>query len=224
MVDSGLMRVPRFSPGTGMTGLVTLNVTRDRAEQRRGRAGRVRAGVCYRLWTEAENPSHPEKAMPEILDADLAPLVLSSISWGALRREDLPWMTPPPAAAWDSALALLKQLGAVGADGRLTAKGERMARLAMHPRLASMAVECGGDDTACILAAIVEEGARTRETDIRRVMDEVREIAADVLERTLGEGITEWNQIKSNVKDALSKYLYSKTKRKPMILPVIMNV
>ena len=175
VVDSGLMRVPRFSPGTGMTGLVTLNVTRDRAEQRRGRAGRVRAGVCYRLWAEAENPSHPAKAMPEILDADLAPLVMSSVSWGALRREDLPWMTPPPAAAWDSALALLKQLGAVGADGRLTGKGERMARLAMHPRLASMAVECGGDDTACILAAIVEEGARTRETDIRRVMDEVRE-------------------------------------------------
>ena len=165
VVDSGLMRVPRFSPGTGMTGLVTLPLTRDRAEQRRGRAGRVCAGVCYRLWTEAADASHPAKMMPEIMDADLCSLVLSSAAWGALRRDDLPWMTTPPASAWDQAVGLLKLLGALDGDGRLTEKGTAMSRLPMHPRLANMLL-AGGDP---VYAAIIEEGSKSRETDIRYV-------------------------------------------------------
>ena len=165
VVDSGLMRVPRFSPATGMSGLVTLPLTLDRAEQRRGRAGRVRAGVCYRLWQQEGDASRPRRMMPEILDADLCSLVLTSCAWGALGREDLPWMTPPPASAWDQAVGLLKLLGALDSDGRLTPKGEQMARLPMHPRLANMII--GGGDP--LLAAILEEGSRTRETDIRYV-------------------------------------------------------
>ena len=174
VIDSGLMRVPRFSPGTGMTGLVTLPLTRDRAEQRRGRAGRVRAGVCYRLWAEGADASRPERMSPEILDADLAPLVLTSAAWGAVRRTDLPWMTPPPASAWERSAELLRMLGALEPDGRLTPKGGRMAKLPMHPRLANMCLEHGGE-TAALLAAALEEGAKTRETDIRKVVDEVRE-------------------------------------------------
>ncbi len=176
VIDSGLMRVPRFSPGTGMSGLVTLPLTRDRAEQRRGRAGRIMPGVCYRLWEEGTDRQRPEKMTPEILDADLASLVLTSAAWGAVRREDLPWMTPPPASSWDQAVSLLKMLGALDADGRLTAKGEEMAKLPMHPRLANMVI--GGRssaDAAAVLAAIVEEGGKSRETDIRKILDEVHE-------------------------------------------------
>ena len=165
VIDSGLMRVPRFSPSTGMSGLVTLPLTQDRAEQRRGRAGRVRAGVCYRLWTEGQQQSRPKRMMPEILETDLCSLVLTSAAWGALGREDLPWMTPPAASLWDQAVGLLKLLGALGKDGRLTPKGERMAKMPMHPRLANMLI--GGGDP--MLAAIVEEGAKSRETDIRYV-------------------------------------------------------
>jgi ATP-dependent helicase HrpB len=168
VIDSGLMRVPRFSPGTGMTGLVTLPLTRDRAEQRRGRAGRVQAGVCYRLWSEANDASRPAKMMPEILDADLCSLVLTSAAWGAVRREDLPWMTPPPASAWDQASGLLKMLGALDERGNLTKKGEAMAKLPMHPRLANMMLAARGE-RAALLAAVVEEGGRSRETDIRYV-------------------------------------------------------
>ena len=183
VIDSGLMRIPRFSPSTGMSGLVTLPLSRDRAEQRRGRAGRVRPGVCYRLWTEGGDLSRPPKMTPEMLDADLASLVLSSAAWGALRRDDLPWLTPPPAASWEQASGLLRQLGALDADGRLTWKGEQMARLPMHPRLANMIL--GGGDP--ILAAILEEGARGRETDIRYVprTGRVRELA----KRFAGRGI-----------------------------------
>ena len=165
VIDSGLMRVPRFSPSTGMSGLVTLPLTQDRAEQRRGRAGRVRAGVCYRLWTEGQQQSRPKKMMPEILEADLCSLVLTSIAWGALGCFDLPWLTPPAASAWDQAVGLLKLLGALGKDGRLTPKGEKMAKMPMHPRLANMIL--GGGDP--MLAAIIEEGSKCRETDIRYV-------------------------------------------------------
>ena len=173
VIDSGLMRVPRFSPTTGMSGLVTLPLTQDRSEQRRGRAGRVSAGVCYRLWTEGEQASRPKRMMPEILDADLCQLVLTSAAWGALGREDLPWMTPPAASLWDQAEGLLKLLGALDSGGRLTSKGERMAKLPMHPRLANMCLS--GLNDAGLLAAVIEEGGRSRETDIRKIIDEVRE-------------------------------------------------
>ena len=165
VIDSGLMRVPRFSPSTGMSGLVTLPLTQDRAEQRRGRAGRVRAGVCYRLWTEGQQQSHPKRMMPEILETDLCSLVLTSAAWGALGREDLPWMTPPAASLWDQAVGLLKMLGALDASGRITEKGRTMAKMPMHPRLANMIL--GGGDP--MLAAIIEEGSKNRETDIRYV-------------------------------------------------------
>ena len=182
VIDSGLMRVPRFSPSTGMSGLVTLPLTQDRAEQRCGRAGRVRPGVCYRLWTEGEQQSRPRKMLPEILDADLCGLVLTSAAWGALGREDLPWMTPPPASAWDQAVGLLRMLGALGPDGRLTPKGERMAKLPMHPRLANMMFYCFNtetqrhrEETCSVLAAILEDGSRVRETDIRKILDQAVE-------------------------------------------------
>ena len=180
VVDSGLMRVPRFSPSTGMTGLVTLPLSLDRAEQRRGRAGRVREGVCYRLWRESGEAARPKRSMPEILDADLCGLVLASAAWGATRRTDLPWMTPPPSASWEQASGLLRLLGALDDRGALTQKGARMAKLPMHPRLANMVIASEAADAraqadAALLAAIVEEGAKSRETDVRKILDLVRE-------------------------------------------------
>ena len=180
VVDSGLMRVPRFSPATGMTGLVTLPLSLDRAEQRRGRAGRLCPGVCYRLWTEVEEMSRPKKSMPEILDADLCHLVLSSAAWGATRRCDLPWITPPPASSWERAESLLEMLGAVDGQGNLTEKGRSMSALPMHPRLANMMIGAkasGGSvaERAALMAAIVEEGTKSQETDIRKIADEIEE-------------------------------------------------
>ncbi len=166
VIDSGLMRVSRFSPSSGMSRLETLRVTRDRAEQRRGRAGRVCAGECLRLWTEAEDRQLLPAMKPEIMDADLAPTVLTAAVWGTTAIEGLPWLTPPPWSAWENAKGLLRMLGALDATGRITARGREMARLAAHPRLANMMLH---ERRAAYWAAILEEGTKVRETDIARI-------------------------------------------------------
>ena len=175
VVDCGLMRVNRFSPSSGMNRLETLPLTRDRAEQRRGRAGRVRPGVCWRLWTEREDASRPAAMKPEILEADLASTVLSAALWGTVKRDGLPWLTPPPEGTWGNAISLLKLLGALDDGGCITEKGRRMARFAAHPRLANMMLMT--DDAE--LAAIIEEGAPHGVTDIRdvRLTPRMKELA-----------------------------------------------
>jgi ATP-dependent helicase HrpB len=178
VVDGGWMRVSRFSPRNGMSRLETVRITRDRADQRRGRAGRTEPGVCYRLWDEATDRTLAPAALPEIMDTDLAPVALQAALWGAPGRTALPWFQPPPDAAWRHALELLQELEAVGEDGRITARGRQLAALPVHPRLAHMvllASEHGGARRACLLAAAITERAGESslrgETDARRLLD-----------------------------------------------------
>jgi ATP-dependent helicase HrpB len=158
VVDSGLMRVPRFDPGTGMTRLETVRVTRDAADQRRGRAGRTAPGVCYRLWTKHEERGLVPHRRPEMLDADLAPLALELAVWGA-GADELRWLDPPPDAAYAQALELLRELDAVDTAGA-TAHGRTLAGLGVHPRLGHMLVrggELGHPGLACDLAALLAD-------------------------------------------------------------------
>jgi ATP-dependent helicase HrpB len=174
VVDGGLMRVPRFSPRTGMTRLATVPVSRAAADQRRGRAGRTGPGVCHRLWSAAEHAGLLAQRPPEIADADLAPLALELASWGVADPTALRWLDPPPPAAYSQARELLRDLDALDSDGRITDHGRRMARLPAHPRLAHMLLtaDCtagggpasGGDPRrtavmglACELAALLGE-------------------------------------------------------------------
>jgi ATP-dependent helicase HrpB len=183
VVDSGLARVPRFSPRTGMTRLATVPVTRASAEQRRGRAGRLGPGVCYRLWTEAEQHQLVPHGTPEILEADLAPLALELAAWGVADPSDLVWLDPPPAAAYAQARELLLQLGALAPGGAITPHGRRMAELPLHPRLAHMLIrgaELGHGWLACDLAALLSERDILRsasgipDADIRLRLDALR--------------------------------------------------
>ena len=159
VIDGGLSRLPRFDPASGMGKLVTLRVSRAAADQRRGRAGRLAPGTCYRLWTEAEDrallPYHP----PEIAAADLAPLALDLAAWGA-EPAALAWLDPPPAATFAEARRLLADLGALDDAGRITPHGQAMAQIGLHPRLAHMVIageEHGHRALACDLAALLAE-------------------------------------------------------------------
>ncbi len=159
VIDGGWMRVPRFDPRRGMSRLETVRVTGDVADQRRGRAGRTAPGVCYRLWTEAEQRGLVPRLRAELLDADLAPLVLELAAWGA-RAEELSWLDPPPAAGIAQALDLLAQLDLVDPAGSITGHGRSVAALGLHPRLGHMllrASDMGLATLACHLAALLGE-------------------------------------------------------------------
>lgn len=140
VVDSGYSRVPRFDPRSGFTRLETIRVTRDAADQRAGRAGRLGPGVCYRLWSQASHANLVANRNPEILDADLAPLMLEITQWGVKNISDLTWITLPPPGAVSQALELLEELGAVK-DNAITQRGREMLRLPTHPRIAHMLLE-----------------------------------------------------------------------------------
>lgn len=160
VVDSGLARLPRFSPRTGMTRLETMRVSAASAEQRRGRAGRVAPGVCYRLWTALEQEQLLPRPKPEILEADLAPLALELAAASIHDPLDLRWVDAPPVAALAQARELLRELDAIDEHTRITPHGRAMARLALHPRLAHMLLrgqQLGAGLAACRLAALLGE-------------------------------------------------------------------
>ena len=140
VVDSGLVRMPFFSPASGLDQLRTVRISKASAEQRRGRAGRTAPGVCIRLWHEFEQNAMPDFAPPEIEHADLTELALELAQWGVAREKAaaLPWMTPPPEAKLDYAFSLLAGLGAISAKtGQITPHGKLLHRLPVHPRLAN---------------------------------------------------------------------------------------
>jgi ATP-dependent helicase HrpB len=160
VVDSGLARVPAFSPRTGMSRLETVRVSRAAAEQRSGRAGRTAPGVCYRLWAAEEHAGLLERDRPEILQADLAPLALDLAVAGVVDAASLRWLDAPPAAALAHARELLMQLGALDAAHRITPHGRALASFGVHPRLAHMMLrghELGFGATACLVAALLDE-------------------------------------------------------------------
>ena len=183
VIDSGLMRVPRFDPRSGMSRLETVRVTRASADQRRGRAGRVEPGICFRLWTETAHASLELFTTPEILGADLAPLALELAAWGVADPMQLAWLDPPPAGSYAQARGLLAALGALDAHGCITPHGRRMAAMGAHPRLAHMMLACPDaryTELACTLAAVLSERDILRasrdetDPDIRRRLDILR--------------------------------------------------
>jgi ATP-dependent helicase HrpB len=183
VVDSGYARIERFHLPTGMNRLIREPISRQAADQRAGRAGRLMPGRCIRLWEEAF--PRPTETDREIRRIDLAGPVLESLLWGARRREELPWPDMPPEPAWDRALELLRRLGAAEGDGRATGRGREIARLGLHPRLGALCLAgqaAGQGGLAAVSAAILSErdgSGIPSDADFRRRL---------ALVRTAGEG------------------------------------
>jgi ATP-dependent RNA helicase HrpB len=180
VVDSGYERRPRFDPNTGMSRLDTVRISRASADQRRGRAGRTAPGVCYRLWSESVDATLVAHSPPEIIETDLTPLALELAAWGCNDPHSLKWLDPPPDATLAQARDLLRSLEAIDEHDRITALGRRMARLAVHPRLAHMIVRSealGLAPLALRIAAVLTERdfvrglLRSRDPDLRARLD-----------------------------------------------------
>ncbi|MDB5603824.1 MAG: ATP-dependent helicase HrpB [Bradyrhizobium sp.] len=178
VVDSGVARVPRYEPDIGLTRLETVRASRAAVDQRRGRAGRTEPGVCYRLWDEPQTASLAAYTQPEILSADLSSLVLDVAQWGVSDPTTLAFLDSPPAPALKEARSLLRELGALDSDGRITTEGKSLRALALPPRLARMIVDShrlgAGEDAADIAAILTERGLGGDSVDLDVRLDQFR--------------------------------------------------
>ena len=178
VVDSGVARVPRYEPDIGLTRLETVRASRAAVDQRRGRAGRTEPGVCYRLWDAPQTASLAAYTQPEILSADLSSLVLDLAQWGVADPGALAFLDTPPAPALKEARSLLRELGALDGDGRITAEGRSLRALALPPRLARMIVDshrlAAGEEAADIAAILTERGLGGDSVDLDSRLDAFR--------------------------------------------------
>ena len=159
VVDTGYGRTSKFDPKSGLSRLETVQISKDSADQRAGRAGRLSAGVCYRMWSLATHSRLEDNRTPEIMQADLAPLMLDMAQWGIVNINQLTWLSSPPTAAVAQANETLHQLNAME-NGHITDHGKRIHKLSCHPRIAHMLIEAEDGEMlelATDVAAVLEE-------------------------------------------------------------------
>jgi ATP-dependent helicase HrpB len=188
VVDSGLARVPRYEPDIGLTRLETVRASRAAVDQRRGR---TEPGVCYRLWDEPQTASLAAYTQPEILSADLSSLVLDLAQWGVSDPASLAFLDPPPVPALKEARELLRELGALDGEGRITDEGRSLRALALPPRLARMIVDShrlgAGRAAADIAAVLTERGLGGDHVDLDVRLDVFRRDRSQRAEAARGQ-------------------------------------
>jgi ATP-dependent helicase HrpB len=181
VIDSGLVRRASFDPRRGINTLLIEKNSQASATQRAGRAGRTAPGICLRLWSEREHSRRDLQELPELLRVDLAGTLLQLKQIGITDIDSFPWITAPPPESVNSAIGLLKNLGALDSYGAITALGERMARFPLHPRIARMLIAAehyGCVPTICLVAALLQE----RSILLRNQGSKIRECQLDLCE------------------------------------------
>lgn len=159
VIDSGFGRTSKFDPKSGLSRLETIRIAKDSADQRAGRAGRLQPGVCYRLWSKTTQANLASFRTPEILEADLAFLVLDMMEWGIKDIKNLTWLTPPPAGTLAQAYDILNQLNAIQNE-KITPHGKLIHAIPAHPRIAHMLLLAEGEDKIALatdIAGLLEE-------------------------------------------------------------------
>ncbi len=194
VIDSGLSRIPRFDPESGITRLETVKASRASVEQRAGRAGRTAPGIAIRLWHESNNLGLVPANRPQILDADMRPLVLDLLAWGAENPEQLRFSDQPPQGAWKAAVAQLIDLGAVMRSqetGRLSLSplGKQIRQLPVAPHLSVMIIKAkaiGAENAAARLAITLSEaGIGGRENDLELQLEQLQRSRSPRAEQAL---------------------------------------
>ena len=178
VIDSGLSRVAQDNIGGLGSRLSTVRASRASVDQRRGRAGRVEPGVCYRLWDEEATRGLMPAPVPEILSSDLSGLLLALAEWGERDANKLTWMDAPPAGRLKAAADLLLTLRAVDEEGRLTPLGSEMSRLPLPPRLAALVAGAEGGERALaaeVAALAGERGVGGTSVDLRERLARFRQ-------------------------------------------------
>ena len=209
VVDSGLARVPRYEPDIALTRLETVRASRAAVDQRRGRAGRTEPGVCYRLWDEPQTASLAAYTQPEILSADLSSLVLDLAQWGVSDPTTLAFLDPPPAPALKEARELLRELGALDGEGRITDEGRSLRALALPPRLARMIVDShrlgAGRAAADIAAVLTERGLGGDHVDLDVRLDGFRRDRSQRAEAARGQAQRWASQVAADDKAGVTR-------------------
>ncbi len=204
VLDTGLTRVSRFDPRSGMSRLTTITISQASAEQRRGRAGRLEPGLCVRCWMESTQRTLTSRTPPEILDTDLTTLALELAVWGIQDPTELSWIDPPPTGALAQARHLLQSLGALNPTNGVTEHGRKMAHLPLHPRLAHMVfqgIKKQLGALACDLAAVLSERdllkgtAHQDQADLRSSMEEYYQYRQDRTRPQLVQRISQASQL-----------------------------
>ncbi len=180
VIDSGLARIARYDPHRGLDTLWVEKISRAAAEQRAGRAGRTRPGLCLRLWTRADHDARPPADTPEILRVDLAEPLLALAALGHKRWQEFPWFQPPDPPAADRALRLLRMLGALDEQNTPTALGLQLLEFPTHPRLARLIIEA--HQRGCLRQAVLAAALTQARPVLTRPADRTtRELRDDIL-------------------------------------------
>ena len=193
VVDGGLLREARFDAATGLGRLETGHVTRFSADQRRGRAGRTRPGICIRMWSAEDDRLLRESVPPEIVSGDPLPVAAELLRWGGAGT-DLPLLDPPPPHRIEAAISTFRWLGLADEDGQLTLDGRAAAGLPTHPRVAALLLKAQADgklDVALTAAAIIDDDRHPTTDDLVALVDQRRndrtiQRSRDRLRRALG--------------------------------------
>ncbi|SFM75995.1 ATP-dependent RNA helicase HrpA [Thermodesulforhabdus norvegica] len=177
VVDTGLARVPQYSPKTGTQALPIVKISRASAEQRKGRCGRTKPGICVRLYDEEDFLQRPEFTPPEIRRSNLAEVILRMLYLGLGSVDEFPFMDPPPKTAIKDGYAVLRELGAVEQNTELTTMGRKMARFPLDPRLSRILIEAGRrgatDEVLTIVSALSIQDPRERPFGEEEIADMV---------------------------------------------------
>jgi ATP-dependent helicase HrpB len=201
VIDSGWVKTARFDPNAGANRIVTERISEDSADQRAGRAGRLGPGICERLWSVHTQRTLRKQRSPEMAAGDLSSFALELAAWGVQEPQELGFLDLPPVASWNQAGELLRELGAVDREGRITALGKRLVQFPAHPRIAHMLLRAEKENLAplaCDIAAVLEERDLFGRNDSRGVDLELR---LDALLESRKRRRSDFRRIKQRAED-----------------------